>query len=493
MKNFKIIIAVISAFAVLLASFGALAAGTLDVSGDIFTGKVTVTASFDKCKNEPVSVQIVPLETDIDDMEDISYGLSETVYLNQKKSNSNGVAVFEIPLKVESGKYIVRVHSMTNPDLAYEKLLKYVSFEDMKNAWDNLSASPKDCLKIILDADNCTDELILSLKDDETLFEYISEYENIGELNRDNLDKLLSRIKTDCESIITFRNALNVIKEAENVSGIKSILKDEENVKALGIDDLISRYNKLKNTRSVDKALMGETFDSPADFRKAFLDALKDAENADDNKKGGSTSQGKGSSSLGTSINVAPVPVAPVVNALPFKDVDSVLWAKDAIADLYSKGIINGKSDSTFAPDDHILREEFVKMAVSFLGLEVTNANTAFSDVDSGAWYAPYISAAVKAGIINGYSESIFGVGNYITRQDVAVILSRIAKLQGSSEIAFADEADISDYAKEAVQVLSANGIINGSDGAFMPKNNCTRAETAVMIHRLSKIMKEGV
>ena len=497
MKIIKVLIATFSAAAMLLASFGALAACNVDVSQDIFTGDITIIARFDKSIDEAASLQIVPLDTDIKAMADISYGLSELVYLNQKNIDSSGNVVFVVPFSGDSGKYIVRVHSVTNIGDASEKFLKYFNSDELKNAWDNLAASPEDNFGLILEASGCKDELILSFKNDKALFDCISAYEDVGEFNSENLNVLLTRIKADCQNILTFKTAAEKIKKADNVSEIKAILKDEENVVSLGISDLIDRYNNLKNTRIVDKKLMGEDFDSSDEFRKAFIEALKSAENDEDNS-GASSSKGssgtKGSSSLGTSINVSAVVSAPQTPALPFDDLADVAWAKEAISSLYEKNIVNGKSENKFAPNDYITREEFVKMTVSLLGLETGAVETSFSDVDTNGWYAPYIAAARKAGFINGYSDTVFGVGNYITRQDVAVILSRVAKLSDSSTpVAFSDDADISDYARDAVRNLSSNGIITGSDGTFMPNRNSTRAETAVMIHRLAQKIKEGV
>lgn len=497
MKKIKILISIIVVITVLLASYGTLAAGNLTVDYGMFTGNLKVSVNFDKSKEEPVFVQIVPADADISAMSDIAYGLSQTVYVDQKNSDTYGNCVFDIPFgKVTTGDYIVRVHSMTYPGVAIEKPLKHVSLEDLKNAWTDLTRTPQISLNFILDAIECSDEVILSFKNDASLFERISAYDNIGEFNQENFNALLKKIKSDCESIITFRDALKIIASSENYSEVKSILKDESNVAALGISDIIARYNSLKNTRLVDDALVGRTFSDIKEFRKEFIKALENAEKAAESSNSSSSSKsssgGKSSASLGTSIPFGLT--SENVWNLPFKDVDGVAWAKDAIAELYSKGIINGKSADTFAPDDYILREEFVKMMVCFLGLEITDGTTAFADVDSGAWYAPYIATAQKGGFINGYSEYVFGVGNYITRQDVAVILNRVTNLSSnSSSTTFVDESDISDYAKDAVVNLYANGIINGSNGAFMPQKYSTRAETSVMIQRLMQKMKEGV
>lgn len=492
MKKIKIITAVISAFAVLLASFGALAVDTLDVSTDIFTGKVTVTAVFGDCPEAPVSLHVVPADADISEMSDVSYAVSQLVYANQKMSDSTGTAVFEFSLKADSGSYVVRAHSTEKTGPALQKTVNYSNANELQNAWDNLTSDPQSNLELILNAANCSDETILSLKDDSALMDTISAYDNIGELNTDNINALIARIKADCKRINTFRKTAEIIKNADNVSQVKAALGSEANAEALGISDLLSRYNALKNTRPVDLALMGKTYTAASDFRTDFLSALKAAERSESSSQGsssfgGGSSSGKGSAILGTAVSVQPP-----VSSAPFADIDGVAWAKEAIEDLYAKNIINGKSQGIFAPNDFIRREEFVKMVVSLLGLDTSIGAAGFADVDSSAWYAPYVAAAVKEGFITGYSNTMFGTGDYITRQDVAVILSRVSSLSAGATVAFSDEADISDYATDAVAKLSANGIINGSNGAFMPKNYSTRAETACMIYRLAAMMKEG-
>lgn len=74
--------------------------------------------------------------------------------------------------------------------------------------------------------------------------------------------------------------------------------------------------------------------------------------------------------------------------------------------------------------------------------------------MDSAAWYAAYILSARKAGIISGISESRFGTGEPITRQDLITIsyrtISLFKKLDTSGEITFDDIADFSEYSKEA-------------------------------------------
>lgn len=175
-----------------------------------------------------------------------------------------------------------------------------------------------------------------------------------------------------------------------------------------------------------------------------------------------------------------------------FKDIAHVDWAKDAIYGLKDKNVINGVGDRRFAPDLSVKREELAKMIVSVAGSEVGEGDTAFGDVDSSQWYASYVAAAYKDGIVQGLEEDIFGTGEAITRQDLAVMVYRAAlssgkiTADGTYTVDFADAADIAEYAAEAVAALAGNGAINGSDNnMFKPGDVCTRAEAAKIIYNI--------
>ena len=99
---------------------------------------------------------------------------------------------------------------------------------------------------------------------------------------------------------------------------------------------------------------------------------------------------------------------------------------------------------------------------------------------------------AKAAGLINGYSETEFGATDLISRQDMAVIIYNTAVYKGvevmkaEDALGFGDDGEIADYAKESVYALKAMGIVNGvSDMEFAPLRNATRAEAAVIIHKL--------
>lgn len=190
---------------------------------------------------------------------------------------------------------------------------------------------------------------------------------------------------------------------------------------------------------------------------------------------------------------VTPTP-APVVTPTPadeaFDDIEGVeSWAGDAIRALYSEGVISGKGDKKFAPYDNVTRGEFAKMIVGAFNLsEMPDEYRGFTDVPSGHWCFSYVEAAANAGVVNGYEDGSFGIDDYITRQDMAVMVVRAAEAAGieiadaGSSADFGDSASIADYASAAVESLVKAGIINGIDGNFEPASNANRAQAAKIL-----------
>ena len=205
----------------------------------------------------------------------------------------------------------------------------------------------------------------------------------------------------------------------------------------------------------------------------------------------GGTSVGKvNSAASGISAGNAPSGSAAETEKNVFNDLSGAEWARTAVEALAEKNIVSGRGNGSFAPNDTITRAEFVKLIVTAFGLEDDTAETEFEDVPKTAWSYRYISSAKKAGIIFGMTDSYFGASEPISRQDMAVILLRTAELNNidtsGSGTEFADSVQISDYAKEAVERLSAAGVIKGmNDGTFSPLTDVTRAQGAQVIYTM--------
>ena len=163
---------------------------------------------------------------------------------------------------------------------------------------------------------------------------------------------------------------------------------------------------------------------------------------------------------------------------------------------LSKRGIVSGVSENKYAPSEYVTREQIAKMLVVSANVLNEGLVNSFDDCVTSEWYTNYVNSAKSAGIVNGISEKEFGVGLHITRQDLAVMVYNTLKAKGYTFKAdkksdFSDTDNISDYAKEAVVALASEGIINGmGDNTFAPLKNATRAETAVLIARIDKLIQ---
>lgn len=178
-----------------------------------------------------------------------------------------------------------------------------------------------------------------------------------------------------------------------------------------------------------------------------------------------------------------------------FSDLESVPWASEAIESLFERGVVKGDGDGKFSPGNLVTREEFVKMLVSAFEISLPEEpQLPFTDCAPEGWYCEYIAAAFEAGLINGVDSDTFGLGQYITREDMMVMLYRAIEKAGSitepnADVSpFIDSSEISSYALEAVGALHRAGILNGDGtGYFRARDNTTRAETAVVLYRIIK------
>ena len=203
---------------------------------------------------------------------------------------------------------------------------------------------------------------------------------------------------------------------------------------------------------------------------------------------------GGGGAVGGVSAPVTPQLTTPV-KATPFTDVTSDSWEKDAVNHLYQKGIISGSGDGQFHPERSVTREEFIKMVLLALDFEITDKIThSIPDAPLGSWYDYYLQAAYNMGIVGGYPDGRFGVGDNILRQDMAVILCNAMEKAGKLvdkdvlETNFSDEAEIAPYAKEKITLLVKEGYISGmGDGTFSPLTSSTRAQAAQLIYNVIK------
>ena len=130
-------------------------------------------------------------------------------------------------------------------------------------------------------------------------------------------------------------------------------------------------------------------------------------------------------------------------------------------------------------------------MLVGVINVTASEKEVNFSDTDENAWYWEYVKKAAAGGIVMGVSDTEFGIGREITREQMAAMIYRAVKSSGldiprKAAAEFSDYGAISDYAKEACGFMSETGIMNGkTGGVFDPSAAATRAEAAKVIYEL--------
>ena len=168
---------------------------------------------------------------------------------------------------------------------------------------------------------------------------------------------------------------------------------------------------------------------------------------------------------------------------------------KSAIEALASRGIINGMSKDTFAPNKTMTRAEFAAIVTRALGLAAKDTK-AFTDVPSSKWYAGYIGAANSSGIVNGVGSGKFNPDGTITRQEAAAMVARAAKLCGlDTEMdagatkdvlaQFGDYRSVANWAKESLAFCYYTNILDQSALKIEPTKAILRCEIAQMLYNM--------
>jgi len=446
---------------------------TAEISGD----EISVSG---KCDDESVPVLICASNGDAD------------VFKAPVMADENGYFSYVIRLNPESdpgGEYKIRAASGESEE--YEAWVYYVIEEQRKAILDEIN----------------------SCKSKAELEELIEEYcapLGIGKQDADSLENIAGV----CFGQLPFNEFSDVAEMAETAI----FVLDEINKSDWSqLPDIIEKHKSIISPDSSDYSYFKELssakakkicmavvvkgpFASIAEFAKEFSGAVDESKK--EKPSSGSFGGGSGKSSGGASYEIT-VP-EPLVSGAPahnqnadvFTDLEGVLWAKNSIILLHSRGIVSTPENGLFRPEDNITREEFVKLLVLATGMYDEKCNCSFSDVEAFAWYYPYIACAYENSIVTGRGDGSFGTGDYVTREDMAVFIYRA--LQGSvgksdpqaSEL-FSDNESISGYAYDAVYAMKNAGIISGvGNNKFAPKLNATRAEAAKMIGSIIERME---
>ncbi len=507
--------------------------------------------------NESVGVQILPGDISISEFAESDVKNDIVTFVYEDKADSNGGFSFDAVIK-KSGSYKLYTASEdVNVPVRVTDFVFYTSDEYAKKiALLNNAGSESEFINTALeykevfgftettaDTADIKDTLTLMYKElggkklDQDSYSsnnylYRNAYAVVA-LNKKKLDDIYPNIKNIIEEDATLKKyweqyitdtdrekyLSNKIsgKAIESIDRLKSRIKEGLILTAtrypngyMSLKGLYSDYkdilglSSVSSDSSVYSALASKDYADIADLRNAYNSAAAGSGGSGGSGGGGGGGGGSSSSSGGgTKISsTSPINSVEVIQEaaatdpidLKFLDLTTYEWAYPSISRLFKEGIIDGISDQQFAPSKQVKREEFVKMIVCAMRLEQADGD-AFEDVASGAWYAPYVYAAYNNSVVNGISQSEFGVSLDISRQDMACMIYNAIKLRGyepaTAEIVFDDKDSISDYAQEAVAQLVSLEIINGiDDNRFAPKENATRAQAAVIIDRALQYLR---
>lgn len=173
-----------------------------------------------------------------------------------------------------------------------------------------------------------------------------------------------------------------------------------------------------------------------------------------------------------------------VDNSKSFGDVPAGNTFANAVAFVSSREIMNGTSSGVFNPSAPMTRAQLAKVLHNLESNPAAEAGS-FSDVTGDAWCAEAVQWASSKGIVTGYADGSFKPNNYITREQLAVMLYRYAgsPAVSSTDLRFNDASLVGGYAQAAMAWATQNGVINGKGGNMLdPKGQATRAQVAQML-----------
>ncbi len=450
----------------------------------------------------------------------------------------------ELIAAVEEGAYELKMESYTKPDEATEDMLEIFTDTAFYNTDDKKSVSAA-LITELMDGTVCetTDELkalekkaksvmAVSLAENDDIITIFDDTENYdfadiiditsevienedGEAeetnkdyisNKSTISKKMTELRADdftYYTIAELKKDFEIAKGISAINGAETRLDAAEAIEkygeALGLN--LTEY-KTKDANLVCIALVGKSFADVDEIQKTIDARIKELDKEEEEEEKKNNRKPSGGGGGGGSVIIAPsVPVttpqptkAPASSSEnPFKDLDSVDWAREAIVSLYKQGKVNGVSEGKFEPNRNITRAEFAKLVSGAFNI-AADSDVSFADVNANDWYNSSVMAVASAGLVKGNSSNEFMPNASLTRQDMATIIYRLIEHLGKADIlskdgnaeSLGDYSSISDYAVEAVGKLYANGIVNGTgDNSFAPLKSTTRAEATVLLYRI--------
>lgn len=356
-----------------------------------------------------------------------------------------------------------------------------------------------------------TAKLIYSNYNNYAGFDNTTDYFKEYITSQSSIDNILTRlVKDDHNTIEELREDFNDLALAESFNNVSSYaqvgLLINGNTERISPYFDYAKFNSLTSSQKTEyykQVVSSSTITELGDLDTILTKYINNLNSGGGGGGGGGGSSSSGSSDSGkgtgggfgvaspqTTPGTDEQPTVTVTHRTTFSDLQEGHWAYNSVASLESLGIISGREDGSFGTNDPITREEFVKLLIGVFETDITEGGECpFEDVPSDSWYAPYVIAANTSGVVNGISDTKFGVGENITRQDMSVMIVRMLQNSGivvesSIDSEFDDDDEIAEYAKKSIYGLKNAGLINGKgDNLFMPLDNATRAEAAMLLY----------
>ncbi|HJV47499.1 MAG TPA: S-layer homology domain-containing protein [Bacillota bacterium] len=169
-----------------------------------------------------------------------------------------------------------------------------------------------------------------------------------------------------------------------------------------------------------------------------------------------------------------------------FQDTAQIPWAAPSIEKLYEEGIVNGVSATAFAPNDPLTRAQFAAMVAKTQNDSYLEREMNFTDVAPGQWYFQSVKKMYSLGMIKGVSNTRFEPDRWITREEAAALFARTFDYPyNDMDLPFKDQGEIDSWAMDSVKKGTEKGLFGIFSDQFRPQQAITRAEAAVLIHKI--------
>lgn len=451
----------------------------------------------------------------VDGLKDSQTTVNDIKALFVKIDNPNVYNYYQI-LEVDKSELFSYFENLSpnDKDVVYGLMLSRMS--EVDNATEFVDIFAESTYAVLIDSKIGND--ILDFIDELSSYSLISsrkEYTNLrldtnifdSNVKTDFISKvegmsLQTKSLNEITELLSEQLMLSSLSKCSNYGVLNSIIQDfDDEIEALGGE--IVKYKQSATPLNIARSLIDKRpFDDMDDFISDLNDVIESFESGNNGSVsrptyggggGGGTYIVSGTEKKEVTTEDLNANKLPTTDTSLFTDLDGYTWASDAIGYMKSQGIIDGVGNGLFAPGTNVKREEFAKMLVLTFDMATDDKLTgSFEDVVSNSWYVPYVQIASSKGIIKGTDNGNFGVGNNITREDMAVMCYRALRSEGvefefkRNSPNFSDS--ISDYAVEAVDTLYRAGILNGTgDNIFGAKSGATRAEAAKILYEILK------